>query len=181
MREGLIVYIYSKWSEKDMLRLSAINGVADLYELLGIYHSYCHDPAQLNFNEYYLTHVGTRPFHFRNLGEKIVKKNLLLKGIDVPRKDLRLLSRTYKNIPVIASSNIGAIFSELTTQIYRFQVTKEALYHIKKDFSPVKTLYFEYNLVLKYVRVKGYASSFKKRKLFKDVLTEWESNKIFSV
>ena len=181
MREGSVVYIYSKWSEKDMHRLSATNGVADLYELLGIYHSYCHDPAQRDFNEYYLTNVGTRPFHFRNLGEKIVKKNLLLKGINVPRKDLRLLSRTYKNIPVIASSNMGTIFSELTTQIYRFQVTTEALCHIKEGFSPLKTLYFEYNLVSKYVRVKGYASSFKKLNLFKDVLAEWESNKIFSV
>lgn len=181
MREGLVVYIYSKRSEKDMLRLSATNGVADLYELLGIYHSYCHDPAQCNFNEYYLTSVGTRPFHFRNLGEKMVKKSLLLKGVDVSRKDIRLLSRTYKNIPVIASSNMGTIFSELTNQIYKFKVTTEALDNIKEGFSLQKTLYFEYYLVSKYVRVRGYASSFKKLALFKDVLAEWESNKIFSV
>ena len=175
------MYIYSRWSEKGMLRLSATNGVADLYELLGIYYSYCCDPAQSDFEKYYLANTGTRPFHFRNLGEKIVKKNLLSKGVDVSRKDIRLLSRTYKNIPVIASSNMGTIFSELTNQIYKFKVTTEALDNIEEGFSLQKTLYFEYYLVSKYVRVRGYASSFKKLALFKDVLAEWESNKIFSV
>lgn len=180
MRGVHVVYIYSKWSEKDMLRLSAFNGVADLYELLGIYDSYCNDPAQTDFIEYYTATVGTRPFHFRNRGERIVKGKLRRKGLDVPRKDFRLLSRTRKNIPVIASSNMGAIFSELTDQLCKFQETTEVLSYMQREFSPQKILYFEYYLVSNYVRVKGYARSFEKLQCFKKVLNEWVKNQIFS-
>lgn len=94
--EGLAVYIYSKWSEKDLLHLSAVNGVADLYELLGIYISYCGDPSQDSFQDYYRNTVGKLPYHFRNIGELKVKNDLARNGIKVPRRDFRCFARTRK-------------------------------------------------------------------------------------
>lgn len=175
------MYIYSKWSDKDMLCLSAMNGVADLFELLGIYSSFCHDLSHQDFDEYYRANVGKRPFHHRNLGEKVVKSNLLSQGIDIPRKDFRLLFRTYTGLPVITSSYMGKIFSELTNQIFKYKVTADVLGEMKVHPTPQDMLYFQYYFVSRYVRVKGYASSFRKLPYFKSVLSEWENNTIFSV
>ena len=64
------MYIYSKWSEKDMLVLSATNNVADLYELLGIYISYKNSDLRSAFKDYYNENVKRKVYHFRNIGEK---------------------------------------------------------------------------------------------------------------
>ena len=174
------MYIYSKWSEKDLLHLSAVNGVADLYELLGIYISYCGDPSQDSFQDYYRNTVGKHPYHFRYIGELKVKHDLARNGIKVPRRDFRCFARTRKNIPIITSSNMGAILTELAAQLQRFSVTKEVLPLLEMEFSPQDVLYFQYYFVSKYVRVKGYASSFKKLPVFKKVLNDWETNILFS-
>ena len=173
------MYIYSKWSEKDMIKLSANNSVADLYELLGIYITYCHDPLEKDFKEYYSRNVGNQPHHFRNIGERKVKNSLQEKGYMVSRKEIRLLSRTYQNIPVIASSRMGVVFGEIVNQVYDLKVLEEALTQFKVEFTPREFLYFQHYLVSEYVYIKDYAKSFKKREVFKNVLNEWENNRIF--
>ena len=85
------MYIYSKWSEKDMLVLSATNNVADLYELLGIYISYKNSDLRSAFKDYYNENVKRKVYHFRNIGEREIKKNLESTGLRVSRAELRLL------------------------------------------------------------------------------------------
>lgn len=174
------MYIYSKWSEKDLLHLNALNGVADLYELLGIYISYCSDLSQDSFQEYYKNTVGKRAFHFRNIGERRLKENLARKGVRVPRKDFRRFVRTIKYQSVCTSSDMGAILTELTDELHAISVTWEALSLLEMEFTPREVLYFQYHFVTKYVRLKGYASSFKKLFAFRKVLEEWETNILFS-
>lgn len=174
------MYIYSKWSEKDMLQLNVTNSVADLYELLGIYDCYCNDHLKCSFKKFYEETVNTRPYHFRNVGEKKLKSILQQKGIAVSRKEIRLLSRTYLNIPVIASSTMGIIFSELTNQICKDMKMQRMLHKLPLKFTPNDFLYFQYYLVSKYVRVRGYANSYKKAQAFRKVLNDWEMNCIFA-
>ena len=173
------MYIYSRRSDKDLFLMSATNSVADAYELLGLYHEYCHDATKWDFEEYYLSNVHTQPYHFRNIGEKIVKRSLLEKGIYVTRKELRLLSTTYQRIPVITSSRMGVIFSELMNWICNYEVPKSVILKWDQEFSPEDFLYFQYTFVYRYVHVKDYASSFKKAKAFGAVLEEWENSIIF--
>ena len=172
-------YIHSRWCDKGMLFLDAYNCVANLYELLGIYVTYTHSRSKDSFKKYYMSNVNTHPFHFRNIGENKIKKELLSKDIFVTRREIRLLSKTYKNIPVYSSSNMGIILTELVNYIFGIKAMKNILTTSKTVFLPSDFLYFQYSLVSQYVRIKGCAISLKKHKLFKSVLKEWEDNIIF--
>ena len=174
------MYIYSRWSEKDMLVLSATNNVADLYELLGIYISYKNSDLRSAFKDYYNENVKRKVYHFRNIGEREIKKNLESTGLRVSRAELRLLSKTYKNIPVIASSRMGTIFEEIVSQVYGTQELKAIFLLTQKETTPQDFLYFQHYLVSRYVRVKGYAASYAKRRVFEEILEKWENNQIFS-
>lgn len=175
------MYIYSKWSEKDMIKLSANNSVAVLYELLGIYIAYCHEPKKADFKEYYTKNVGKQLYHFRNIAEIKIKNSLKAKGYIVSRKEIRLLSRTYKNIPIITSDEMGVIFEEIVDQIYGIEVLEEILPQLELNFTPQEFLYFQYWLVSRYVGVRNYATSLRKRRMFRRVLNQWEANRIFNL
>ena len=98
-----IMYIYSKWAERDLRSLDRHNCVAKLYELIGIYTSYQGDATiakSMSFAQYYEECADEKRYHFKNIGECHVKARLPF----VPRHDFRLLSRTYGGIPVISSS-----------------------------------------------------------------------------
>lgn len=179
MKEGCEMYIYSKWSDKDLLKLNKTNSVGDLYELLGIYVSFCNERARCSFKKYYEAHVNMRPYHYRNIGEKQVKNILQEKNVVVSRKEIRLLSRTYYNIPVITSDKMGIIFSELTNEIYKCKKTERILSTLPKKFTPQDFLYFQYYFIIKYVCSTGYANSYKKKDIFRQVKEEWENNRIF--
>ena len=175
------MYIYSKWSEKELIKLSASNSVAVLYELLGIYIAYCHESKKDDFKEYYTKNVGKQPYHFRNTAEIKIKNSLKAKEYIVSRKEIRLLFRTYKNIPIITSDGMGVIFEEIVDQIYGIEVLEEILPQLELSFTPQEFLYFQYWLVSKYVRVRNYATSLKKRAVFRRVLDQWEANRIFKL
>lgn len=167
--------IYSKWDEKDLLKLSALNSVAQLYELLGIYETFKLEGIKTEFERYYNENVGKRPWHFRNIGEKKIKESL----DDVSRCEIRLLSRTYRNIPVITSDKMGSIFTEVTKQVMNENNLKNVLSKMNIIYTPRNFLYFQYYLVSNYVHTQKYAGSFKKKKVFRAVLEEWEANTIF--
>lgn len=142
MKEGCEMYIYSKWSDKDLLKLNKTNSVGDLYELLGIYVSFCNERARCSFKKYYEAHVNMRPYHYRNIGEKQVKNILQEKNVVVSRKEIRLLSRTYYNIPVITSDKMGIIFSELTNEIYKCKKNRKNFIYITKEIYPTRFFIF---------------------------------------
>ena len=175
------MYIYSKWSERDLRILNEANSVADLYELLGLYISYCEAGVTEDFKKYYGMNVNTKPYHFRNIGEKKIKHILKLKEIIVSRKELRLLSRTYFDIPVITSDKMGIIFTELTNEIYKYLKMQKILSIMQIEFTPLDFLYFQYYFVTKYVCTDVYINSYKKKNVFRLVKEEWEKNRIFKI
>ena len=74
---------------------------------------------------------------------------------------------------------MGIIFSELTNEIYKCKKTERILSTLPKKFTPQDFLYFQYYFIIKYVCSTGYANSYKKKNIFRQVKEEWENNRIF--
>lgn len=169
------MYIYSKWAERDLRSLDRHNCVAKLYELIGIYTSYQGDATiakSMSFAQYYEECTDEKRYHFKNIGERQVKACLPF----VPRRDFRLLSRTYGGIPVISSSTMGNIFTELQRIVLENESMREIYLGKIKRSTLDEFLEFQYAFVGKYVRVAGYASSLRKKQEFKKVLEDWENS-----
>ena len=151
-----------------------------MYELIGIYSSYCIDKNADDFVTYFKEHVNKHPYHYRNIGERLIKANFLRAGKDIPRRNFRLLSRTYKMFPVVASSDMGEIFCEIIDYIYKVPAMLERLQkELKQPYSPLNTLIFQYDFLNQYVNTIGCINSIRKKNIFKEVLETWKSNRIF--
>lgn len=174
------MYLYSKWSDKGLLYQSGTNRVADIYEMIGIYQDFCADENVSDFAAYYQKNVGLQPYHYRNIGERLIKCKLLADGKDIPRRNFRLLSQTYKRLPVMASSDMGEIFFEIIEYIYGNQ---DILACFQSKFTPPclppDILKFQYDFLNKYVNTIGFLKSIQKKKVFKRVLEDWKENRIF--
>lgn len=140
------MYIYSKWAERDLRSLDRHNCVAKLYELIGIYTSYQGDATiakSMSFAQYYEECTDEKRYHFKNIGERQVKACLPF----VPRRDFRLLSRTYGGIPVISSSTMGNIFTELQRIVLENETMREIYLGKIKRSTLDEFLEFQYAFV----------------------------------
>lgn len=126
----------------------------------------------MSFAQYYEGCTDEKRYHFKNIGERQVKACLPF----VPRRDFRLLSRTYGGIPVISSSTMGNIFTELQRIVLKNETMREIYLGKIKRSTLDEFLEFQYAFVGKYVRVAGYASSLRKKQEFKKVLEDWENS-----
>lgn len=172
-------YIYSKWSDKDLLVLSATNLVADMYEMVGLYVSFSENAGETKFYDYYLENVNLHPYHFKNIGERRVKESLRAKQEYIPRRNFRFLSRTWTYVPVVASDDINVIFSELIDIIYSIEELKKVFLAQQWELTPNGIFGFQHMFLQKYLMTKAQITSVQKHQLFSQAFFALKSNRVF--
>ncbi|WOO38189.1 hypothetical protein R2R35_06715 [Anaerocolumna sp. AGMB13020] len=174
------MYLFSKLSDTDLRELYGINGIGKMFELLGIYYS-CQDRDNYEiFLTIYDEEAGKTDHHYRNIGEKHIKKILECRKVEIPRHIFRVFSETWVKVPVITHTDMAIIFDALLERIHSneilWRIAKERIFTEEELERLMNMLYFQYANVVKYLD----GSVTRKQKIFKDLLDKWRNNNIIS-
>lgn len=145
--------IKSTKGDIDLLRLSALNYMNEIYEMIGIYQEYL-QIGNINeeFLSYYETYVGTTEYHYVNKGTFLISGLLQQNNKKESRRNIRRLGRTYKGFPVVLSTKADIIIITALEYISSMDALKEVYLRKLHNGNVDNPLDFQYELLLRYAR-----------------------------